>query len=346
MKIITYNHHHEYFYSGIWERYFGGMSFCVFDIETLGLNPAFCPVVLAGVMTVESSGDCLLTQYFAETPEDEKDLLKTLGEYLNRFDFILTYNGRHFDVPFIKKRAEACGLADFSVTPYNLDLYLVIRGHSSLRHILKSLRQSSVEEYMGLSSKRFDEISGKESVDLYREYLKCSDSGHKAALMDKILLHNHDDLMQLYGIVPVIRQTDFHNAMFTLGFPIKGENGWPDFTVKKLNLSSKSLTVSGNLTERCCDYIPYTGFSSPFQPFSCTITKEGRFEFTFPVTKTPDAVFANAAELLGDTSALKMLSGHINGFLILCEQNKRNPLEINMLSRELLLKFMNETPCI
>ena len=93
MKKIQYNHKLEYFSSGLWERYFGGMSFCVFDIETLGLSPAFCPVVLAGVMTVGSSGDCLLTQYFAETPEEEKELLLTLADYLNRFDLIVTYNG-------------------------------------------------------------------------------------------------------------------------------------------------------------------------------------------------------------------------------------------------------------
>ena len=80
MKKIQYNHKLEYFSSGLWERYFGGMSFCVFDIETLGLSPAFCPVVLAGVMTVGSSGDCLLTQYFAETPEEEKIFLLTAAD--------------------------------------------------------------------------------------------------------------------------------------------------------------------------------------------------------------------------------------------------------------------------
>ena len=41
-----------------------------------------------------------------------------------------------------------------------------------------------------------------------------------------------------------------------------------------------------------------------------------------------------------------MLGGHVNGFLILSQDNKTNSLEINMFARELLLRFMAETPFI
>ena len=346
MKTIEYKHRLEYFSSGLWERYFGGMSFCIFDIETLGLNPAFCPVVLAGVMIVDENGDCLLTQYFAETPDDEKELLLVLEEYLNRFDFIVTYNGRHFDVPFIKKRAAACGLTDFSVKPYNLDLYLIVNGHSPFRRMLKSLKQSSIEEYMGLSTGRLDEISGKESVDLYYKYLDCKDLSLKSALMEKILLHNHDDLVQLYRILPVIKQTDMHGAMFSLGFPVKGQDGWPNPTIKKINISPRMLTVSGALPESCCEYTPYSCFSSADVPFDFSITRDGSFDLSLPVMKNRGASFVNIREILGEAPALKMLGGHVNGFLILSQDNKRNSLEINMFARELLLRFMAETPFI
>lgn len=346
MKTIEYHHKLEYFSSALFDRYFGDMNFCVFDIETLGLRPGFCPVVLTGVMTVERDGSCLLTQYFAETTDDERELLLSLEEYLNCFDCIITYNGRHFDVPFIKKRAEVCGLDVFSVKPFNLDLYLIINGHSPFRQTLKSLRQSSVEEYMGLSSGRLDEISGKESVELYYEYLDCPTPELKESLMEKILLHNHDDLVQLYRILPVIKQTDLHGAMFSLGFPVRGEGDWPNLTVRKLNLSAKNLTVSGTLEENRYGYTSYTGFSSPAQCYDCTIENDGSFQFNIPVEKLRGDLFINARELLGDTSALEMLPGYVNGFLILCQNNKRNPLEINMLARELLVKFMRETPFI
>lgn len=199
---------------------------------------------------------------------------------------------------------------------------------------------------MGLSSGRLDEISGKESVDLYYEYLRCPDPELKESLMKKILLHNHDDLVQLYRILPVIKQTDLHSAMFSLGFPVKGEGDWPNLTVRKLNLSTKNLTVSGILPESRVGYTAYAGFSSPEQCYDCTIESDGSFQFTVPIEKLRDSLFINVKELLGDTSALEILPGHVNGFLILCQNNKRNPLEINMLARELLVKFMRETPFI
>lgn len=343
MKIIEYRHNLEHFSSGLMERYFGGMSFCVFDIETLGLNPAFCPVVLAGVMTADADGSFLLTQYFAETPDDEKELLIILEDYLNRFDCILTYNGRHFDVPFIKKRAARLGLDDFSVKPYNLDLYLIVNGHSPFRQTLRSLSQSSIEEYMGLSTGRLDEISGKESVELYYRYLDCPNPALKASLMDKILLHNHDDLVQLYRILPVVKQADMHSAMYSLGFPVKGENCWPNMNVSKIKLSAGNLVISGTISE--AGYA-YTCFASPLQPYEMDISEDGDFELSVTVEKYKGSLFVNIRALLTDTASLEMLGGHVNGFLILCSDNKRNPLEVNMLARELLRKFMGETPYI
>lgn len=341
MKVIENSHRLEYFNSGLLDRYFKDMTFCVFDIETLGLNGDSCPVVLAGLMTVEKDGSCRLTQYFAETPDDEVSLLKALDEYLSSFDYIITYNGRHFDMPFIKKRASLLGLSDFSADPYNLDLYLIVNGHSPFRKMLKSLRQSSVEEYMGLSSDRLDEISGKESIDLYYKYLNCRDSSLKASLMDRILLHNHDDLMQLYRILPIIRQTDMHSAMNALGFPVKGENGWPNLNVRTLRLSARSLSIWGTYGG---PGLTYTCFSSPELPFNCVFDSSGSFEASVPVQNIKGNIYVNALQLLDDASPVEMLGGHVNGFLILSRENKRNPLEINMISRELLLQFMRKTP--
>lgn len=341
MKTIQYRHKTEYFASGLLNHYFKDMNFCVFDIETLGLNPDYCPLVLAGIMTAEKDGSCLLTQYFAETPGDENELLETLDRRLNSFDYIITYNGRHFDMPFIKKRAAVQGLSGFSADPYNLDLYLVINGHSPFRKALKSLSQSSVEEYMGLSSGRLDEISGKESVDLYYKYLNCRDSSLKKTLVEKILLHNHDDILQLYRIMPIIRQTDLHSAMSALGFPIKGAEGWPNLTVRNIRLSSRILSLSGTYAGQG---LSYTCFSSPQLPFNCVFENCGTFEASMPVQNIKGNIFVNARQLLDDTTPLETLGGYVNGFLILSQDNKRNSLEINIISRELLLEFMRKTP--
>ena len=76
------------------------------------------------------------------------------------------------------------------------------------------------------------------------------------------------------------------------------------------------------------------------------ISEDGDFELSVTVEKYKGNLFVNITALLTDTASLEMLGGHVNGFLILCSDNKRNPLEVNMLARELLRKFMGETPYI
>ena len=46
MEIIKKYHQLDYYTSRLLDRYFGGMKIGVFDIETLGLNPALTEVPL------------------------------------------------------------------------------------------------------------------------------------------------------------------------------------------------------------------------------------------------------------------------------------------------------------
>lgn len=113
--------------------------------------------------------------------------------------------------------------------------------------------------------------------------------------------------------------------------------------VSKIKLSAGNLVISGTISE--AGYA-YTCFASPLQPYEMNISEDGDFELSVTVEKYKGSLFVNIRALLTDTASLEMLGGHVNGFLILCSDNKRNPLEVNMLARELLRKFMGETPYI
>ena len=337
MKKITYNHKLEFFTSKLFETYFDGLSMAVFDIETLGLNPAENQVVLAGIMTVDKHGNGVQTQYFIENPEEEALLLTVLQEELNKFDVILTYNGRHFDVPFITRRGQLLCNPDYHIKPYNLDLYLIINGHADFKQYLPNLRQCSVEEYMGVALNREDEISGKESIQLYYDYMDCSAPDEKQALETKILLHNHDDLVQLYRILPVIMQTNFHSAMYSLGFPVKGRCGWPDIFARTIRISARELTVSG---EYYGNPVSYTLFSTLEQPYQCNFNSDKTFNLLLPLQNIKGSRFVNILSLFQDDAAFESFGGYVNGFLVLEEKNKRNFSEINMITKKLLEKFM------
>lgn len=341
MKVYEYHHQAEYFSSKILERYFPDMRLGIFDIETMGLSPSRAECVLAGLMTVSPDGSCTMRQYFAESLREENQLLTKLLADLNRFDYILTYNGKHFDLPFIAKRAELLGLTDHRVRPYNLDLYLCLNGHSEIRNILPSLKQKAVEEYMGLAPQRGDEISGKESIALYRAFEKAFDKNEKKDLQRKILLHNHDDILQLYKILPVILQTDIHKAMYALGFPVAGQNGWPQLNLSFCKCADGALLLSGTYSG---ETFLFSAYPADDRPYDCHFYADGSFEFALPLQQYKGNAFCNVKACFADTSCFEEYPGFVNGFLVLTQNQKPNYLEINMLARQILQKMMEDFP--
>lgn len=314
----------------------------IFDIETLGLSPEFAPIILAGFMTVEEDGSCRINQYFAETPGDEKYILEHLRADFERVDYLLTYNGKHFDLPYVRKRAYMQSVPAPDCNIHNLDLYLMINGYSEIRNFLRHLRQKDIEVYMGFSDGRDDDISGAESVSLYKSYLTCLNAEQKEAIEQRILLHNHDDILQLYRIFPVLSQLDIHKAFNTLGFAVGGENGWPCFNVMNIKVNISGLSIKGKYRGESFSYISYDTFADNF---SCEFDEEGGFEFNLRVERHKGNVFAGLKTYFDEYEDLKSYPHYKKDFLLLSGPGFSNPLEINMFVKKFLTKFMNDHVC-
>lgn len=342
MKTITRLHNVESFKSNLVEQYFSNMRVGVFDIETLGLSSERFPVILTGMLTIEPDGQCLITQYFAETPEEEPLILEALRNDFEKIDYLVTYNGRHFDMPFLDKRAEKLNLRPFNHNFYNLDLYLLISGYSEIRNILKNIRQKTIEDYMGLNSGRSDRISGGESVELYHSYLRSSDQEVKHSLSEKILLHNHDDLLQLYKILPVIKQLDFHRALNNTGFPVAGENGWPNLSVYRAKATNKEFIIRGKY---CGSYFSYVSYDTFYHYYSCQFYDDGSFIFRIPVDRHKGNSFISLRLYFDDFSDLEKYPCCVNDFLLVTRGTEGCYLESNMFAQKFLRQFMNETVC-
>lgn len=257
MKHIIENWAGETTGSALWNFYFGDLKVGALDIETTGLNPAVNKFILGGLFDTNKG---ILHQVLAENRAEEKEALSEFLELTAEMDVIVTYNGRHFDVPFMASRCENA-LQDYyagrGLRLYNLDLYQVIRGYSALRSILPNLKQKTVENYMGLWETRTDEISGKESVDLYSFYEKTGDSSAK----EKILLHNNDDVRQLTRLTNVVTKCDFHRAMNCIGFPVKQAGHLLE--VAKAGITGDTLRISGRQLKNPVNYIGFQWGKSP-----------------------------------------------------------------------------------
>ena len=300
--------------------YFGGLKLCVYDIETTGLFPRSDRIMLTGLLTIEN-GKATAQQFFAETLNDEKAVLEATIDVLRQADVVLTYNGRSFDVPFTMTRAAKYGLK--CDIPYDLDLFTVLSGYSEIKKFTGSLSQKSIEKFMGMAPERDDRIDGRESIRLYEQYLESP----SYALEKTIMLHNHDDICQLYRILPVVKQTDFHRAMSRTGFPAGG------YIIKTSKVSSVGLYVTA-LQQR--DPIDYISFPTEDAPYSLRMSSADRtVELDIPGETVGDSVVIDARKILADLpdDAMEELESYPSfesGYLILKTGDHINYLEINM----------------
>lgn len=325
MKHISFFCDENIYTSNLLDFYFKGLKIGILDIETTGLNPSRNKFILGGLYTLE---DRILHQFFAESRQEEKAALEAYIDELNKLDMVITYNGKHFDMPFIAKRAHAHGI-DCRL-PYNLDLYLVLNGHSPVKKFVPNLKQKTVENYMGLWQDRTDEISGGESVELYNEFERT----HDPDLEKKILLHNSDDVLQLTRLIKVVSKSDFHKAMYHLGFPAG------PLTVEKIRIEKDSLTISG--TQRTLD-ISYMGFAYGSWPVESHFdSRESAFCMKFPLIRDAGLAIIDLEAAGLNAGEFEIYPTCSSGFLAIEAQNDRHFMEINHFIKTFIELFIKD----
>lgn len=300
-------------------EYTEGMRFAVLDIETLGLSPARDPVILIGMMICGGDERTLL-QYFAETPGDESEILKCAAGDLSRCEFVVTYNGRFFDMPYLEKRARRYGTNVPKL--YDLDIFTFLKYYSDLPGAIGSMSQKNVERFAGISGGRTDEISGEESIRMYDEYVRCG-SGE---CENRILLHNADDVRQLYCLIPVLRYADIDRAFARSGFPVRGG------IVKKVDVKRGEISVRG-ATREPASYIKFPTAEEPF--LFRRSAGDCSFEISIPCETKSGSVYFDASfapEPAG--RAASKFPEFSSGYLIVKEGNVINYAALNAFLRE------------
>lgn len=325
---ITYPHYR----SKAFELYFHNMKLGAADIETTGLNPDKCRFVLGGLLTEEAQG-LKAHQFFAEDLSLEQETLQVYLSALRSCDVLLTYNGHRFDLPFIRRRAR--GAAE--VLPYNLDLYLLVKGYSPVKKFLPNLKQKTVENFMGLWEHRRDEISGAESVDLYYRYLSERDPQVKRT----ILLHNHDDIIQLYRLLPVLEKCDLHRALYHMGFPVaSGSPEVSNLVVEEISFGKEQLHIRGRQGLKA---VNYRCFEWDGVPCSAQFAERDRtFKVSVPIIRHSGMTLADLQALGVDSSLFEKYPGCQEDFLILEQQGEPHYMEINHFAKVCLERIINQ----
>lgn len=164
---------------------------CFFDIETTGLAPNTY-VFLCGVMVVE--GDhFVVEQLLARDYGEEAGILRYLRGVMTRYPMFVTYNGEHFDMPFVRTRM---AVARVEEPPRLQHVDLIRAARRNFAGTLPDCRLETVERHLRGTSRQGD-IPGAEIPGAYHEFVRTGD----ARRIKRILYHNRMDLLAMVYII-------------------------------------------------------------------------------------------------------------------------------------------------
>ncbi|MBE6021276.1 MAG: hypothetical protein E7228_06005 [Clostridiales bacterium] len=245
--------------------YFAGLKAAAVDIETTGLSSSRNIVFLIGVLTQDDTGS-KVTQFLASDYEDEASVLLSFFDFIKDYDILLNYNGSSFDIPFINKRSDVHKLG-LHIDEYRSVDYMRLFKTSYLPQLLKDMKLKTVEQLAGIT--RTDQISGKECISLYDDFVKNKDR----SAGKKVLLHNFEDLSCFPQLNKLMSKIDLHQAFYKLGFAVKAAN--QTFFVRSIKVTPSCIKAAGIIPGCTMDMAVYEdGFTLLSDSLSDTFSLE------------------------------------------------------------------------
>jgi len=162
-----------------------------FDVETTGLSDGTGTVVFQ-VGTGFFEGDAFrVQQYFMRDLPEEPAMLYLVGELLDRFDAVVSFNGRAFDLPLLNTRFTLARQPHRLVRVPHLDLLKPSRRLWHRR--LESCALGSLEQNVLGVQRSEEEVPGWLIPRLYFEYIQTGDAGELAG----VFYHNLVDILSM-----------------------------------------------------------------------------------------------------------------------------------------------------
>ena len=161
-------------------------DFKFMDIETKGLSNV--PVILIGVAEIKGN-NIISSQYFLRDYPDEASVLEGYLSHLDDDSVHVTFNGKSFDVPFIKNRCL------YNRVEANLDLPhldLMFFAKNLWKDELPNCRLQTIEKnFFGIE--RENDVPGQYIPGYYNTYLSQNNIGPIVPIIE----HNRQDIVSL-----------------------------------------------------------------------------------------------------------------------------------------------------
>jgi len=179
------------------------------DCETTGLGGAGTVVFVIGVLYFDGSR-FMLEQLMMRDFEDEIAMLEYFRALFNRFNVIISFNGKCFDVPVIVDRY----LYNRIIPPeYEHIEHIDLLNFSRMlwAGLIENCKLKTIErELLGFA--RYNDIEGWQIPNIYHDYLRNGNEN----MLKEVILHNRYDLLSLVSLFSKVsrslnspRETDF-----------------------------------------------------------------------------------------------------------------------------------------
>lgn len=170
------------------------------DIETTGFTARSSSLYLIGCAYWQD-GCWHIIQWFAATPDQEKEVLAAFFTFASSYTHLIHFNGNNFDLPYLRQKSEQYGLGFSFDGLKGIDIYRRIAGYKSLLN-LENCKQKTLEAFLNIN--RIDMFNGGELISVYHHYVKEPDDfGFQALVM-----HNADDMRGMLGLLPILSYAD------------------------------------------------------------------------------------------------------------------------------------------
>jgi uncharacterized protein YprB with RNaseH-like and TPR domain len=161
-------------------------DFLFFDIETLGLFNR--PIILIGV--AKFNGENLsINQYFLRDLTQETAALSEFSSFIGPNTVLVSYNGKSFDVPYIRERLSYYGMQSH-IEKTHFDMLHFSR--RAWRNKYPNCRLVTLEKYL-FGIERNDDVPSALVPEFYETYLRTGNIGPVIPIIE----HNRQDLITL-----------------------------------------------------------------------------------------------------------------------------------------------------
>lgn len=163
------------------------------DTETTGLAGGTGTLAFLVGLGYYSDNDFIVRQYFMRDYNIESETLNLMADFISNFDYIVSFNGRGFDVPLLESRFIINRIkTNLSSLPH---LDLLYPSRSIFKKKLENCRLQTLEKDV-LRFFREEDIPSDEIPYLYFRYLRSKNP----SLMDKVFYHNNMDIVSLSAL--------------------------------------------------------------------------------------------------------------------------------------------------